>query len=187
MTRVMGIDPGIAHLGWGVITSNDDGLFYEKHGTHTTSPKYASSVRVGMTYRFIHDQLVYFKPDVVVTEDVFGHGKFYNGKETAKVIGLIELACDDRGVPCHVWSPSEIKKRVTGAGTAKKDDIALAVMKYLPDAPVSTKASSEHENDALAIAIAFTLPAPLPVRKKKDRTHEATVKSFMKGVKASGD
>jgi len=160
-----------------------DPLTRHKHGTHHIEYEIPETTRMGMAYKFIHDQIVYFQPDVVVVEDVFLHGVNFSAKDVTKIIALAQLACDDRGVRCELLTPSEwqariIEGKVSKDRPARKLQVGAALRGLIP-APVSLMGKAEHENDALAIAVAFTLPAKAKPRKRRDNTHQQVVKSFL--------
>lgn len=178
--RLLGIDPGASNIGWAFITTEP--LTHVKHGTHHLEYEIPEAARMGLAYRFIHDQIVYFGPDVVVVEDVFLHGCNYSAKDVIKVIALVQLACDDRGVACELLSPSEWQSRII-RGKVARDRAARklqvgAALRGLIQAPVSLAGKAEHENDAIGIALAYTLPAKEKPRKKTDKAHRAVVKQF---------
>jgi len=178
--KILSFDPGPANLGWAVITTSP--LTRIKHGVHHIDSRFPEVQRMGIIYRFVHDQIVFFTPDVVVVEDCFSYGRVFSMKDVVKVIALVQLACDDLGVNCELLSPTEwqariIEGKVSRERAARKLQVGEA-LRGLIDTPISSAGKAEHENDALAIAVAFTLPSPVK-KTKKAKSHDMPIRAFL--------
>ena len=150
--KVVGIDPGLAGTGIGVVYG--DGLHVAGYsfGSISTDKKDALCSRLERIYSktvaFLKDQ----SPDVVILEDIFSLQKYPgSGISLGKVTGVLLLAACQSGAATDEISVREAKRVVSGSGSADKDQVERSVRHYLnhPD-----KIRPFHASDALALAIA---------------------------------
>lgn len=146
---ILGLDPGIARTGYGVVDTSKDASFI-RCGCITTTPLYALEERLVIiaqdVQRIIEDE----RPDIAVVEEVF----FGNNKKTAMVTshvrGLLLYILASHHIPIQSLTPLQIKSRLTGYGSASKQQIQYAVQKrlHLTEVPQPDDAA-----DALAAAL----------------------------------
>lgn len=151
MIKVVGIDPGLAGTGIGVIHGNRNDILHYSFGSISTEPKDPLHFRL----HFIYDKILAFlceqKPDHVVIEDVYSLEKYpVSGIMLGKVSGVLLVAAHKAGVEVEEISVREVKKIVCGNGRADKHQVERAVRHLLnhgdPIRPF-------HASDALGLAL----------------------------------
>ena len=142
--RVLGIDPGYALLGYGIVETEGSRFSAVDYGVietfpDMTFPERLEKISQGMIYILDH-----FSPDAVVFEELF----FYHNITTAIAV----LEAQKKGVPLYEYTPKEIKQVITGSGIADKKAIQHMIMMYLGMREVP---KPDDAADALACAITF--------------------------------
>ena len=148
--RIIGVDPGFASTGWGIVDSSAEKLVLVDQGiisTKTDMPKADRLFFILESIRKIADK---HKPSLAAMENL------YFGKNVTSAISVAEgrgviLACfAEKKIPVREFTPNEIKQGVTGYGSAEKDQIQkmVALLLNLDKSP-----KSDHTADALAAAI----------------------------------
>jgi len=151
--RVLGIDPGLERVGYGVVEVTGSRLASVGHGLVLT-PRVATPARL----RQIHDEILalidHVQPTEIALERLFFTKNQTTAIDVAKAIGVIFLACEFRGLPACDYAPPEIKRAVVGNGNADKKQVQFMVTRLLglPEAP-----KPDDVADALAIAITHAL------------------------------
>ncbi|MEJ5336375.1 MAG: crossover junction endodeoxyribonuclease RuvC [Thermus sp.] len=163
---VLGVDPGITHLGLGVIrVEGGRGALKALllHGEVVeTSSKEGAANRVGRIYERVRAALEAHAPEALAVEEQY----FYRQNELAyKVgwaLGAVLVAAHQRGVPVFAYGPMQVKQALVGHGHAPKEAVALAVRGALglKEAP-----KPSHLADALAIALTHAFYARLSAAK----------------------
>lgn len=147
--RVLGLDPGIARLGYGVVTVDRGAERYVACGVLGT-PKGDLAPRLVALRDQLRDLLALHRPDRVVVEQLY----FSTNVKTAIVVGeargVVLLTCADAHVPIIEVSPQAVKQAVAGYGAADKQQVQrmVQVLLKLPEIPKPDDAA-----DALAIAL----------------------------------
>ena len=150
--RVLGIDPGYARLGYGIVDTEGSRFSAVDYGVIETFPDITFPERLeriseGMIYILDH-----FSPEAVVFEELF----FYHNITTAIAVGAARgvalLEAQKKGLPLYEYTPKQIKQVITGSGAADKKAIQHMIMMYLGmrDVPKPDDAA-----DALACAITY--------------------------------
>lgn len=158
---VVGIDPGTAVTGYGVVSrQNGSGLVLLECGVVRTTPKADLADRIREIFQEIESVLDRFHPEVVSVETVF-HGK---NARSALVLGhargAILLAASLRRLEIREYSPREIKKAVVGTGDATKDQVGFMVQERLR---LKTPPRPADAADGVAAALChFVLGSPEP-------------------------
>lgn len=153
--KILGIDPGIARCGWGVIQVESSKLKVENCGCIETKPSVLVEKRLLMVYKEIIKLISKHKPDSIAVEELF----FNTNAKTALVIGqargVVLLAAAENNIPIGVYTPLEVKMTITGYGRADKNQIGQMVKTLLKLKEVP---KPDDVTDALAIALthAFT-------------------------------
>jgi crossover junction endodeoxyribonuclease RuvC len=149
--KIIGIDPGLAATGIGVVTGDGRKVASFAYGVIRTHQKAAIPARLDKIYSRIHDLMVAEKPDLVVVEDVFSLDRYpRSGITLGKVSGVILLAAHHVKTDVVEISVREAKQILTGNGNADKDQLEKAVRRALgsPDA-----IRPDHASDALGLAL----------------------------------
>jgi len=151
MLKCIGIDPGLADTGVGVVTGFGFDIDCYSFGAIQTSKSVSMSERLDMIFSKLLTVLKDEKPDLMVVEEVYSLEKFpKSGIMLGKVTGVILLAGFRSGVPVVEISVREAKKILTGNGNADKDQLEKAV-RHLLGHPERIK--PDHASDALALAV----------------------------------
>ncbi|HOT23082.1 MAG TPA: crossover junction endodeoxyribonuclease RuvC [Thermoleophilia bacterium] len=147
---VLGIDPGTASTGWGVVEYEGNRLRSRGHGCIVTSAKDPSPVRLRRIYDEARSLLRRFHPDVVAIEELFVNVNVKTALAVGQARGVLILAVADLAQPPFEYSPLQIKMSVTGYGRATKLQVQemTKVLLGLDRIP-----QPDHAADALAVAI----------------------------------
>ena len=147
---VVGIDPGLANLGIGVVREQGVTPHYVYAELVKTSSESSSPQRLAMIYKSVKSVLELHKPDALAIEAQFFQLQPGTAFKVGEAVGVVLLACAQLEIPVFEYSPKEVKAAVVGTGTASKDQIMFMVraVLQLPKTP-----SSNHAADALALAL----------------------------------
>ena len=147
--RVIGIDPGLRHTGWGVIERRERGkLSHIASGAiHTTTGDLAP--RLSTLFQGLAAVLADYAPDVAAVEKTFVNRDPAGALKLGHARAMALLAPAEAGLDVHEYAPNAVKKTVVGVGHADKAQIAHMVKLLLPGAAPQTADAA----DALAIAI----------------------------------
>jgi len=160
VSLVLGIDPGTAVTGFGLVRrGNDASVSLVECGVIRTSARESLPVRIREIYDAVAAVIVRHAPDVVVVEDVF-HGK--NAQSALKLghaRGAILLAAAHRHVMIAEYAPRHIKKAVTGTGNATKDQVGFMVKQQLRLSEVPSPADAA---DGVAAALCHCMVGSFP-------------------------
>ena len=148
--RILGIDPGYATIGFGLIEAQRAQMHMVTYGAITTPaglPLSRRLLQIGMDMEELIRQL---KPDVVAVEELFFNTNITTGIAVAHGRGVILYAAEKCGIPLYEYTPSQVKVAVTGYGKAEKHQVISMVTSLLklPKPPRPDDAA-----DAVAIAI----------------------------------
>ena len=150
MNSVLGIDPGTATTGYGLIKENTFGLEVINYGIISTSPELPMEKRLQIIYKKLIAIIDLHQPDSCAVEKLFFQRNVTTAISVGQARGVVLLALADRFIPCAEYTPLQVKQAVTGYGVANKKQVQMMVQSILnlPEMPKPDDAS-----DALAIAI----------------------------------
>ncbi len=147
---ILGIDPGIGKVGWGVIKDESGSQKALDYGCFETSSKMDLADRLTLIYDFITQLIQKFTPEVLAIEQLY----FAANSKTALIVGqargVILLAASKSNTPTDSYTPLQVKQALTGYGQASKNQIQKMVGSILH---LSKKMAQDDTADALAIAI----------------------------------
>src|SRR5499427_7411871 len=147
--RVLGLDPGLRHTGWGVIDVTGNRLVHIADGVVHAATDPPLAMRLVSLFRQIGSVIERFRPDEAAVEESF---VILNPASTLKLgvaRGVVLLVPAERGLPVAEYSANLIKKAVVGAGHAEKTQVQMMVRRILPGCGISAPDAA----DALAVAI----------------------------------
>ena len=157
---VLGIDPGTALTGYGVVRGEPLGpLELVECGVIRTSARDTLPVRLREIYEDVRDLIERHKPHALAIEDVFYARNVRTTVVLGHARGVVLLASEQAGVSVHEYPPAEIKKCVVGTGAATKEQVQFMVTRLL------RLRSAPHPSDAAdgaAVALAHIMSARLP-------------------------
>ena len=147
---VLGIDPGTAALGWGIIDRTGGALRLVDAGCLETSPDLGLPDRLLAIHRFLGELIARHDPEIVAVERLFFSRNAQTAFAVGQARGVVLLAAAETGRIVREATPNEVKMAVTGSGNADKDQVGkmVAVCLGLRDVPRPDDAA-----DALAVAI----------------------------------
>ncbi|MGH1413928.1 MAG: crossover junction endodeoxyribonuclease RuvC [Pelagimonas sp.] len=146
--RVLGIDPGLRNLGWGVIEVDGSRLRHIGNGVcHSTGTELAN--RLLSLHEQLTDVLHKFTPDIAAVEKTFVNKDAVGTLKLGQARGIALLVPAQFGLPIGEYAPNSVKKTVVGVGHADKNQIAHMVKMQLPGVQLAGPDAA----DALAIAI----------------------------------
>lgn len=148
--RILGIDPGVATIGFGVIDFSGREYKLANCGVITTPAHTMLSARLEQIYDDMCQLLELFKPDAVSIEELFFNTNITTGIAVAHGRGVLLLACRKAGVAIYEYTPLQVKQAVVGYGRAEKKQVMDMVRRIcaLPSPPKPDDAA-----DAVALAL----------------------------------
>lgn len=149
VTRILGIDPGLRRMGWGVIDFDGVRLSYVAGGTIKPDTELALSMRLAELYRELQLVLQQMTPDEVAVEETFVNKDARATLKLGQARGIALVVPALFGCAVAEYAPNMVKKTVTGSGHADKKQIHAMLGHLLPKA----RPDSDDAADALAIAI----------------------------------
>ena len=155
--KILGIDPGIGICGFGLIevgeTAKADAKLLD-YGVVTTPINSPLPGRLKELYESLREVLDQTKPDVVSVEKLFFSKNITTGIAVAEARGIVLLVAEQNQVPVFEYTPNEIKKTLTGYGSATKPQMQEMVKLHLG---LKEKPKPDDAADALAAAITYSL------------------------------
>ena len=148
--RVLGIDPGLATLGWGVIEAEGSRIRLVQYGTLDTYPRDTFPTRLGSLYAGIKGLIETFKPDEIAFEELFFSKNITTGIQVAGARGVALAACQSYTDNLFEYTPMQIKQALTGYGNAEKKQMQQMVRMRLGIAEIPRP---DDAADAVACAI----------------------------------
>jgi crossover junction endodeoxyribonuclease RuvC len=148
--KVLGIDPGTAALGYGIVESRRGTLRMVDCGLLVTKPSASLPQRLLQIHALLDELIALHKPDLLAVERLFFSRNAQTAFAVGQARGVVLLAAAQAEVPVREATPSEVKVAVTGYGKADKEQVGrmVAACLTLPEPP-----RSDDTADALAIAI----------------------------------
>ncbi len=155
---VLGIDPGLANTGYGVVRRSGSRLVALDGGVIQTHAGVAHERRLTDIHAGIEALLDEHEPDAVALEELYFGQNVRTAFAVGQARGVVMLAAGQRGLRCTSYTPQKVKGAVCGNGRADKDQVARMVMALLG---LSEVPRPDHAADALAVAICHANCAPL--------------------------
>jgi crossover junction endodeoxyribonuclease RuvC len=147
--RLLGLDPGLRHTGWGVIEVTGNRLTHVADGVVHSDGKQSLAERLVALYRQLNEILERYRPDEAAVEETFVNKNASSTLKLGLARGVVLLAPAERGIPVAEYSTNLIKKSVVGAGHADKAQVQMMVRRLLPGCAIASPDAA----DALAVAI----------------------------------
>jgi crossover junction endodeoxyribonuclease RuvC len=155
---VLGIDPGLANCGFGVVARRGERLVAAAGGVIETPPTVGAARRLTALHARVAELLDEHAPEAVALEALYFGRNVRTALAVGQARGAVLVAAGQRGVPSFDYTPQQVKGSVCGAGRAPKEQVARMVQALLglPAPP-----RPDHAADALAVAICHANHAPL--------------------------
>lgn len=154
---VLGIDPGLASTGFGVVARRGGRLLALDGGVISTSAQLAPERRLAEIHARVDALLVEHEPDAVALEELYFGQNVQTAFAVGQARGVVLLAAGQHCVTCSGYTPQQVKGAVCGSGRAQKDQVARMVQALLG---LSEEPRPDHAADALAVAVCHANCAP---------------------------
>jgi crossover junction endodeoxyribonuclease RuvC len=157
--RVLGIDPGTASTGFGIVESQGQRLATVCGGVISTTPDAPLEQRLAAIAAGVEHLLDDHTPDALAIEEVYFGRNVRSAFAVGQARGAVLASAGGRDIPCFSYTPQAVKLAVCGSGAAAKDQVQRMVgsLLALPEPP-----ASDHAADALALAICHAFRARAP-------------------------
>jgi crossover junction endodeoxyribonuclease RuvC len=155
---VLGIDPGLASTGYGLVRRSGSGFTALEHGTVQTPPDLPLERRLATVHGKVAALIDAHLPDAMALEELYFGQNVRTAFAVGQARGVVLLAAGQRAVPCAGYTPQQVKAAVCGSGRADKGQVGRMVAALLG---MSAAPSTDHAADALAVALCHANHAPL--------------------------
>lgn len=150
MLTILGIDPGYAIIGYGVIDYNSNRFSVKEYGAITTSAGTRFTLRLQKIFEDMCDIISRTKPDALSIEKLFFNTNTTTAIDVAQARGVILLAATKYNVPIYEYTPLQVKSAVTGYGRAEKKQVMDMIKSLLK---LTAVPKPDDTADALALAV----------------------------------
>ena len=160
--RILGIDPGVAIVGFGVVDSESGTLRMVQYGAINTPANTPLAARLVQIEQDLMELLQQFKPDEVAIEELFFSKNITTGIAVAHARGVILATVEKAGIPLYEYTPMQVKQAVVGYGLAEKNQVMDMTKRLLK---LRSVPKPDDAADALAIAICHARSATSLLRR----------------------
>jgi crossover junction endodeoxyribonuclease RuvC len=154
----MGIDPGVANTGFGVVRVAGGAMSAVDGGVIEAPAELEAARRLARIHAALSELIAWHEPAALALEDLYFGRNVRSALGVGQARGVAMLAAAERGIPCFDYTPQAVKMAVCGSGSAAKAQVQRMVgtLLRLPAPP-----ASDHAADALAVAICHASHAPV--------------------------
>ena len=160
--RILGIDPGVAIVGFGVIESDRGTQQMIQYGAITTAAGLPLATRLAQIAADMEQLIVQFKPDEIAVEELFFSKNITTGIAVAHARGVILCTAERLQIPIYEYTPMQVKQAVVGYGLAEKQQVMDMTRRLLK---LKAVPKPDDAADALAIAICHARSATSLLRR----------------------
>ena len=147
---ILGIDPGLAHTGWGVVETRGTVCRARAYGCVTTTASEPIDLRLGRICRTLAEVIEKYGPTELAIESIYFGENTKSAVATAQARGAAIVACSAAGLAVGEYTPMQLKQAVVGTGAADKHQVAYMVRNVLA---LDHEPRPDHAADALAAAV----------------------------------
>ena len=155
---VLGIDPGTANTGYGVVARSAGRLVALDGGAIETSASVPAGERLAIIHARVGELIDAYSPGSLAVEDLYFGTNARSAFAVGQARGVVILAAGQRGLPCSSYTPQQVKAAVCGSGRAEKGQVQRMVQRLLA---LDALPAPDHAVDALAVAICHANGAAL--------------------------
>jgi crossover junction endodeoxyribonuclease RuvC len=156
--KVIGIDPGTASCGFGIVHEKDGRLRAIGHGWWRTPAAERLELRLKTIFDGVAGLIAEHRPDAVALEESYVGADARTALSVGQARGAVMVAAASAGVECAEYAPARVKQVVCGYGRAEKEQVQKMVTAILS---LESPPTPSHASDALAVAICHALAPPL--------------------------
>ena len=147
---ILGIDPGVATVGFGIINNSGGAAKTRRYGVITTPAGVRLALRLTQIYTDVRELITMFNPDAIAVEELFFNTNLKTAVSVAHGRAAVILAGEELGVPMFEYTPLQVKKAVVGYGHATKKQVMDMVRRLLS---MEKEPQPDDAADALAVAL----------------------------------
>ena len=147
---ILGIDPGTATMGWGVIRQEGNRLSYLQHGAVTTPSQWEMPRRLGRLFDGVTELVKGYRPETVAVEELFFNTNVTTAITVGQARGVVLLAAYRAGIEVAEYTPLQVKQAITSYGRAEKRQVQEMVRSLLRLREIP---KPDDAADGLAIAV----------------------------------
>ena len=162
--RILGIDPGIALTGFGIVEKDGVSVTAGSYGHISTESGTPVALRLKILYDDMVNVITEYKPDVMVVEELFFNKNVKTAIVAAQARGVIILSGVNNGIDVEEYTPLQVKQAVIGYGRASKSQVQFMVKELL-----KLKEIPKPDDTADALAIAICHANSMDIMKHLDR------------------
>ena len=148
--RILGLDPGLRHTGWGLIEKEGSKVTFVAAGVISAQTDLTLAERLAEIHMAITQVILDFHPDEAAIEETFVNKNPTSTLKLGQARGAIILAPAEHQISVAEYTPNQIKKMVVGVGHADKNQVDMMVRRMLPTLPEHIPPDA---SDALAVAL----------------------------------
>ena len=167
--RILGIDPGVAIVGFGVVDLDKGQTRMVQYGAITTEAGLPLATRLVQIENDLHQLIEQFQPDVISIEELFFSKNITTGIAVAHARGVILCTAEKMGIPIYEYTPMQVKQAVVGYGLADKHQVMDMVRRLLK---LTAIPKPDDAADALAIALCHARSVTSLLRRKDPNVKE---------------
>ena len=156
--RILGLDPGLRHTGWGIIDKEGPKVKFVAAGVINPDTTLDLAERLAELHSCLRKVITQWCPDEAAVEETFVNKNPTSTLKLGQARGVVLLAPAIHGIKVSEYTPNQIKKMVVGAGHAEKSQVDLMVHTLLKDVPEKMPTDA---SDALAIALCHSFMRPI--------------------------
>lgn len=149
VVRVLGLDPGLQHTGWGVVDVDGNRLSHVAHGTISTTSSLSLAERLVQLHAGVVTVIADHNPMEAAVEETFVNKNPTSTLKLGQARGVVMFTPANAGLSIAEYTPNQVKKTVVGSGHAAKEQVQMMVRTLLP----GCKLQGADAADALAVAI----------------------------------
>lgn len=166
MVRILGLDPGLRHTGWGVIEKDGSRLRFVAAGVINPNDKNRLSDRLSELHLDLAEVIKAYEPDEAAVEETFVNNNPSSTLKLGQARGVVLLTPALFNIPVAEYTPNQIKKMVVGVGHADKKQVDMMVRTLLKSVPENIPADAA---DALAISLCHSFLRPVSLKKMMEQ------------------
>ncbi len=152
---ILGIDPGTATMGWGVIRQEGNRLSYVQHGAVTTPSQWEMPRRLSRLFDGVTELVKGYRPETVAVEELFFNTNVTTAITVGQARGVVLLAAYRAGIEVAEYTPLQVKQAITSYGRAEKQQVQEMVKSLLRLREIP-KPDDAADGLAIAVCHAFT-------------------------------
>lgn len=147
---ILGIDPGLAHTGWGIVETRRHLVRARAYGCIATSPREPLAARLGKIFTELSQVIEQYHPEALGIESIYFGENTKSAIATAQARGAALTSCARAGLEVGEYTPMQIKQAIVGTGAADKAQVIYMVRRFLE---LDHDPKPDHAADALAAAV----------------------------------